>query len=135
MLSLRRFAPVVLIAAFIALVGCTAPIAAKNDEVKAYPEITLSQRSLERQLGFQPPTVARVSNNLLQVTVPVRAKTDHEMNVEYKVVWFDIIGQVIKPETGWVPLRLEPRQPQTVTVQSTSEDAVRYNLQFRVGRE
>lgn len=117
--------------------GCkadTSPIGAKYDEVGRYPNITLSQPSLQEALGFQEPIVTRTPENLMRVSVPVRARSDEELHVEYKPVWLDANLQPISPEMSWTPLRLEPRQPATITVQSTSPAAVNYNLQFRWSR-
>lgn len=118
-----------------AATGCdTGPIAARMDSTSTYPEVSLSQESLRDALAFLPPVVGRVDNGLLRVTVPVRSKADEALHVEYRVTWFDATGQALDPEMTWAPLRLEPRQPASVTVTATSDLAARYNVQFRWGK-
>ena len=133
MVSIRGFAPALLLAGAV-LAGCrydTRPISGGPDEVVNYPDISLSEDTLQHALGFQQPIVSRTSGNLLQVTLPVRGKSNEQLQVEYKVIWFDASGQPLRPDVGWVPLRLEPRQPTSITVNSTSSDAVRFNIQWR----
>lgn len=126
--------------AFMAIAACsgcrsdTAPIPASNDEALSYPQITLSQRSLQGALGFQKPVVTQTGDNLMQVTVPVRARSNQELHVEYKVVWLDASGRPVPPDLSWRPLRLEPRQPHNIIVNATSPKATDYNMQFRWSR-
>ena len=77
---------------------------------------------------FTPPVPA------VQVSVPVRARSNDELHVEYRVVWLDPNLQPIRPEGSWKALRLEPRQPYTVTETASSPAATNYNLQFRWSR-
>jgi len=117
--------------------GCqsdTAPIEAQTDETNAYPRISLSQRSLEKAIGFQEPIVTRSQNGLMRVTVPVRARSNEDLHIEYRVLWFDASGQPITPATGWTPVRLEPRQPQQIVAMSSSAAAADYNMQVRWSR-
>ena len=118
-------------------VGCntdTSVIGGKYDSARSYPNITLSQPALADALGFQEPSVTRTANNLMRVTLPVRALSNEDLHVEYKVNWFDGAGQPILPDTSWATLRLEPRQPAYVAVTSSSPDAINYNIQFRWAR-
>ncbi|MDH3584511.1 MAG: DUF1425 domain-containing protein [Phycisphaerae bacterium] len=112
----------------------TDPVGAAYDDVRAYPNITLSEPSLQPALGFQEPVVTRTPGGLLQVHVPVRARSGEELYLEHKVVWLDDRGVPVPPASSWVPLRLEPRQPTHVRAAATSDAAVNYNLQFRWGR-
>ena len=112
----------------------TSVVGAQYDEVARYPNITLSQPSLSDALGFQEPIVTRNANNIMQVSVPVRARSNDELHVEYRVVWLDPNLQPIRPEGSWKALRLEPRQPYTVTETASSPAATNYNLQFRWSR-
>jgi uncharacterized protein YcfL len=117
--------------------GCkadTSPIGGQYDEVSRYPNITLSQGTLQEALGFQEPIVSRTADNFMHVSLPVRARSNEELLIEYRVIWLDASLQPLRPETAWVPLRLEPRQPYNITVQSTTPLATNYNLQFRWSR-
>lgn len=129
------FALCALAACFVA--GCrsdTSPIGAQSDPHTTYPNITLSQPSLTEAVKFQTPVLSRTANNNMQVTVPVRAASNETLHVEYRVIWFDAGHRALSPEMSWTPLRLEPRQPQQLTVASSSADAVDYNLQMRWGK-
>ncbi|MBI1373836.1 MAG: DUF1425 domain-containing protein [Phycisphaera sp.] len=118
-----------------AMAGCsTDPIEAKWDNVQAYPRISLSQKSLEKALGFQQPTVTRTNNDLMRVSVPIRARSNNELFIEYRVLLFDEAGQPITPATGWIPVRLEPRQPQYIQFTASSPRAKDYNMQVRWSR-
>ncbi len=116
-------------------VGCTDPIAGKGDPFIEYPGVTLSEDSLKEKLGFQKPIISRVDNNLMRVTLPVRARSTEELHVEYKVVWMDEAGIPLRPEGSWTPLTLEKRQPTAITVNATSSDATKFNIQWRWSRK
>ena len=117
--------------------GChsdTSPIGAQSDPFTTYPNITLSQPSLTDAVKFQSPVLSRTTNNNMQVIVPVRAASNETLHLEYRAIWFDATHRPLSPEMSWTPLRLEPRQPQQITVSSSSSDAVDYNLQVRWGK-
>ena len=119
------------------VVGCntdTAVVGGRYDTVRTYPNITLSQRTLEDALGFQEPIVKRTANNLMHVTITVRSLSNEELHVEYRMVWLNEAGQPITPQMTWTPLRMDPRQPQRISITSTSPHAQDYNLQLRWGR-
>jgi len=128
---------IVTLLAGLTLAGCntdTSVIGAEYDDARSYPNITLSQPTLGDALGFQDPKVTRTENDLMHVSLPVRARSNEELHVEYMVTWFDAEGQPLRPRTSWNTLRLEPRQPSYIAVTSTSSEAVNYNLQFRWAR-
>jgi uncharacterized protein YcfL len=120
----------------VSLAGCadTGVIGAKTDEAATYPNLTLSQPSLSQAVRFHPPQVSRTAAGNLLVVVPLRAASNETLHLEYRAVWFDAQHRPIPPEMTWAPLRLEPRQPQQLSVNSSSSDAVDYNLQFRWGK-
>ena len=115
------------------LAGCaaTGPIPAQYDEARHYPNISLSQQSLSRALGFQDPIVTRTRNDLLHVTVPMRSRSNDTLHVDHRVIWLDKEGRPIPPEMSWAPLRLDPRQPHRLVATATSREAEDYNIQMR----
>ncbi len=113
------------------LVGCTQPIAGQPDEVQVYPKITLSEEPLKMVLGFKAPIVTRTASDLMQVTQPIRARSDEPLHLEYRFVWLDALDQPIRPPMSWKHKRLEPRQPEFIQANATSPDAVDYNIQVR----
>ena len=117
--------------------GCyqnTAVVPGRYDSARSYPNVTLAQDTLQEALGFQEPEVTRTRNDLMRVTVPVRARSDETLYVEYRVIWLDEEGQPIGPEMTWAPLRLSPRVPEYVSATSSSERAENYSFQFRWSR-
>ncbi|MEX2673710.1 MAG: DUF1425 domain-containing protein [Phycisphaeraceae bacterium] len=128
--------PLSLVAILLVTVGCqsTAIVPGQYDDAAVYPNVTLSQDSLQKALGFQEPALSRTENDLMRVTVPVRARSNEMLNIEYRVIWLDRDGAPVRPEMIWTPLRLEPRQPQYVSAAASSPAATNYNIQFRWGR-
>jgi uncharacterized protein YcfL len=119
------------------LAGCkadTGPIGPISDEALTYPQLTLSDRSLQKKVGFQKPVVSQTGDGLLHVTVPLRARTDEPVLLEYKPVWLDKSGRPVPPELSWRHMRLEPRQPANIVVNATSKEATDFNIQFRPAR-
>jgi len=118
--------------------GCerqnTAPIGGARDYVEQYPGVSLSDPSLIDALKFQDPIITRNANDLIEVAQPIRADTDEELHIEYKVVWFDDAGVPIEPQTSWTPKRLEPRQLDYIKVAAMSEEATGHNIQIRWSR-
>jgi uncharacterized protein YcfL len=123
--------------ALLCLVGCKGyygPIGPTYESVSTYPKITLSQGSLAEAIRVGEPTLATVANDLLQLNVPIRAHSDDQLHVEYRVVWKDKTGKPIAPQSVWTGIKLAPRQPQNLIATSTSKEAVDYNLQLRWSR-
>ncbi len=80
------------------------------DEVQNYPHLTLWQRSLRTELGFQDPVVLRRPDGLIQVTLSLLGRGEHTVRIEYKVVWLDDRGRAVGPDMAWVPVAFEPGQ-------------------------
>jgi uncharacterized protein YcfL len=120
-----------------ALAGCHAdkpPIGGINDKPGPFPNITLNQQSLQDALRFQTPIVSRTANNNMHVALPLRADSDDTLHIEYRAVWYDAAGREIPPAMSWAPMRLDPRQAAQISVVSTSDAAVDYNIQLRWGK-
>ena len=120
-----------------AIAGCqkpyTGPYEAQYDEYQPYPTVTLSQASLREAIRITEPRVERLSDGLLLVTLPLRSASDEPIHVEWRIEFLDKRGVPIEPRMNWRPLRLEPRQPESISAGSTSGDAENYNVQLRWG--
>lgn len=127
--TLAMLAPVMLLA-----VGCTGVIEGEPDAVNPYPKITLNDPQLQDGLAFNPATVTRTETGMLAVSQPIRATANEPLMIEYRFVWLDSLGAPIRPQTGWVFKRLEPRLPDTIAANSTSADAVDYQIHLRWAR-
>lgn len=117
-----------------ALLGCqNAPIAAEA-ETEPYPKISLNDDELARALRFEPTIVTTTPVGNLQLTQPMRSASNEVLFLEWRVDWFDRNGQIIQPEMTWARLRVEPRMQIRTNAQSTSPDAVDYQIYVRWSR-
>lgn len=128
--------PAVIVLAAALCVGCqsdTEPIAGSPDDANIYPRVTLTSRSLQEALGVGAPVQSETAVGNLQVKLPVRARTADPSHIEYRIVWFDKTGQIVRPAMTWTPKRLEPKVPDQLTFAASSVEAVDYNIQIRWG--
>ncbi|MGN6368807.1 MAG: DUF1425 domain-containing protein [Phycisphaerae bacterium] len=86
----------------IALSGCTDPIAAWQDPIVEYPQVHVDAYSLQQRIRVQKPIASRFGAGQLQVDVPIRNLTDHDLNVDYIYYFTDRRGvQVGEPVTAF----------------------------------
>jgi uncharacterized protein YcfL len=118
------------------MIGCesTGPIAAEPDVTSDYPNVSIANASLQDAVKLNDPTVTRTEQGLLQVIQPIRAAANEQLFIEYKFVFFDEQGRVLRPEMSWRYKRLEQRVPDTITATSTSPDADDYRMLLRWSR-
>jgi len=132
-MTFGRWTLAMLIPAMLA-VGCTGVIEGEPDTVNPYPKIMLNDPQLRDGLAFNPATVTRTETGMLAVSQPIRATANEPLMIEYRFVWLDTLGAPIRPQAGWVFKRLEPRLPDTIAANSTSADAVDYQIHLRWAR-
>lgn len=116
------------------LLGCktdTGPLGAQPDEVLEYPNVTITDPILQHKLAFLPHRQDRIENDLLRISLPIRALSNKAIRIHYRVMWLDKDSVPIKPQMSWKHKRLEPRQPEYIVVNSTSEEAVDFKIQIR----
>jgi len=123
-----------LLIGLIAASGCTGVLEGKPDSTNPYPNITLTTKELYDGLAFNPATVTRTETGMLAVSQPIRARANEPLMIEYRFVWLDSAGAPISPQTGWVYKRLEPRVPETMSANSSSKQAVDYQIHIRWAR-
>src|SRR6266480_487494 len=84
-----------------ASVGCVKPpIECLLDPYPA-SQIHFASKALRDQTAVGTPYATRDdSGNILYVTIPIRAATDQELHVDYRVTFTDKNGQVLN-QTGW----------------------------------
>src|SRR4051812_10272769 len=90
------------------LAGCVKPpIEARLDPYQS-SQINFANRDLKNHTAVGTPTAERApAGNILHVTVPIRAATDLELHVDYRVKFFDKNGQLLS-ETSWFTRTLTP---------------------------
>lgn len=131
-LPLIRLTPLMLV---LGLAGCgTGPIAGQPDETDTYARASLSDPDLQDAVRMNDATVTRTEQDLLHVVQPVRAAANEELFIEYRFVFFDAEGNVLKPEMGWRYKRLEQRVPDVISATSVSAEADDYRLLVRWAR-
>ena len=132
-LAVTRSALVPLVLLGLTAGGCErvkAPIEGRNDPY-GIPQINFSDAELRRRTAVQRPTVSRdESGNLLHVTVPIRSTSNRQLSVEYRTTFFDANGAIIN-STTWFPKTLSPNVPDRIQVNSTSERAADFQIDFR----
>ena len=117
--------------------GCesayTGPLTVPHDEYQPYPNVTVSQGTLAAAIRMREPVVERLPSGLLAVTLPLRSASDETLHVEWRVDFLTERGVPIEPRMQWRPLRMDPRQPASISANSTSPTAEDYNIQLRWG--
>ena len=118
------------------LIGCDnivlPTVEGRNDPYDA-KQVHFSNEELRRDTAVGRPTVTRDQSGLMFVTVPIRDATDVRLYVDYRVTFFDQNRQEIS-KTTWFTKILEPRTPDQVTVNSTSPNAVDFQVDFRYAK-
>ena len=111
--------------------GCVkAPIEGRLDPYEAQ-QIHFASADLKRRTAVGIPTAQRdEAGDILHVTVPVRAATDTELHVDYRVTFFDRNRQQIS-QTGWFTRTLAPNIPDNITVNSMGPRAADFQMEFR----
>ncbi len=139
---MRRFASIavtgILLSGCLLLVGCQGsmpPDAGQPDPLSAdaYPQITALE-GLGKYLAFAPPSVKAGGGRPMSVSVPVRARTDKELNTQYRFEFFDQDGRPIEPVMGWRYLRLPARVQHFMQGAVLDDTAVDWRLQVRPAR-
>ena len=111
--------------------GCVkAPIEGRLDPYEA-KQIHFANADLKRRTAVGMPNAQRDdAGNILYITVPVRAATDTELHVDYRVTFFDRNGQVLN-QTNWFTRTLAPNVPDYITVNSLGGRAADFQLDLR----
>ena len=118
------------------LIGCqrvNPPIEGREDPFGS-PQVTFADRTLKNQTAIGAPRLQRDdAGNLLHVTLPIRSAVTKTITVDYKVTWYDRSGAVLS-ETGWTSKMLEANTPDTIQMNSTSEQAADFRIALRKAR-
>ena len=111
--------------------GCVkAPIEGRLDPHES-KQIHFASADLRRRTAVGMPTAQRdEEGGILYITVPVRAATDTELHVDYRVTFFDRNGQQLS-QTGWFTRTLTPNVPDTIRVNAMGPRAADFQMDFR----
>ena len=114
-----------------AAAGCVKPpIEGRLDPYPA-SQIHFASNDLRNETAVGTPNTTRDdTGNILYITVPVRAATNKELHVDYRVTFLDKNGQVLN-QTGWFTRTLAPNVPDYITVNSLGSRAADFQMDFR----
>jgi hypothetical protein len=114
--------------------GCVKPpIEGRLDPYESQ-QIHFASTDLKNRTAVGTPTATRdAAGDILYITVPVRAATDKELHVDYRVTFKDRNGQVLN-QTGWLTRTLAPNVPDSITVNALSPRAADFQMDFRWAR-
>ncbi len=119
---------------FLALGGCsTAPPAGRADPVSpdAYPRIAVLD-GMKSATVFGIPRVTQTPDAPMTVTVPVRSTAKAQfLNIEYRIVFFDMNGRPLEPAMGFKDMQLPRRLERYMTASALDQRAVDWRLEVR----
>jgi len=118
------------ILALILLTGCIKPPLEGRLEPFAPAQVHFADFDLQQHTTVGIPKTARDEAGLLHVTVPLRAATDLQLYIDYRVTFFDTAGQLLS-QTGWFTKTLTPNVFDQISVASMSPRAADFQIDIR----
>ena len=113
------------------VVGCVKPPIEGRLDPYTPSQIHFASKELRNDTAVGTPNLTRdTEGNILYVTVPVRAATNKELHVDYRLTFFDKNGQVLS-KTGWFTRTLAPNIPDNIEANSSSGRAADFQIDFR----
>ena len=126
----------VLLVAGLTVVGCNsvkAPIEGRQDPYTP-SQVMFTSKDLKNHTAIDAPRVARDdSGGILHVTLPIRAATNMQLYIDYRVSFFDRNGQLIN-QTAWFNKTLAPNVPDQLTANSMSPRAADFQFDLRYAK-
>lgn len=118
--------------------GCDtvkAPGAATPDPVSAaaYPQVTALE-GLGDYVSMDKPIVTQDGKRPLLVVVPVRLRSDREVNAQYRFRFFDDRGRPVHPEMEWRYQVLPARAQIFLEASAPDLSATQWRLDIRPAR-
>jgi len=121
----------VAVAGAVILAGCVKPPIEGRLDPYTPSQIHFAQKELRNETAVGTPTASRDdTGNILYVSIPIRAATNKELHIDYRVTFFDKNQQMLN-QTGWFTKTLSPNIPDTITVNSMGSRAADFQVDFR----
>jgi hypothetical protein len=102
------------------------------------PQIQLvgpDKEDLRAKTVIDAPQQLRNDDDLLFVTVPIRATGDKVLHTQYRVTFFDASGAALPGgPTGWLRKVVQPGASTPIKFNSTTHRAVQWQLELRYAR-
>lgn len=103
-------------------------------EAKDYPQVVAMER-LGRWLSHGEAVVSGgESGQPMSVTVPVRLRSDEEVNAQYRFIFFDAAGGVLRPEMEWRYIVLPGRTEVFLSGTALDDRAAEWRCEVRYAR-
>ncbi len=97
-------------------------------------QVFFDSEALRSDTAADTPNVYRDPSGLLHVTVPVRNVTDHQIRIDYRVIFFDRDHQEID-RSPWHDKFLTPSVPDSVSITATNPRSEYFQVHFRYPEE
>jgi hypothetical protein len=111
--------------------GCVKPPIQGRLDPYEPAQIHFASKDLKNHTAVGTPTATRDdTGDILYIRVPIRAATDRELHVDYRVTFFDRNSQVLN-KTGWFTRTLAPNVPDYITVNSMGPRAADFQMDLR----
>ena len=101
--------------------------------VEDYPQI-VPMEGLGSYVVFAQPLVRSGPDLPMTVQVPLRLESRHEVNAQYRFIFFDASGAQLRPEMEWRYIRLPSRAQRIVEGASVDTNAVDWRFEVRPAR-
>ena len=111
--------------------GCVKPPIEGRLDPYTPSQIHFASKELRNETAVGTPNLTRDdTGNILFVTVPIRAATNKELHVDYRLTFLDKNGQPLS-KTGWFTRTLAPNVPDYITANSNGARAADFQMDFR----
>jgi uncharacterized protein YcfL len=118
------------------LAACDAtPSPARQEEYSGsrYPKINLLG-DLKNDIAADAPVVTMSATEPMKITIPLRALTHHDLDVQYHFTFLDKDGHQVLPDTGWIYVNLPSSAKVPITGASLDTRATDWFVDIRQGR-
>lgn len=117
------------------LAGCDTLPQAKRDPYHddQYPQVAAIE-GMDQYVVYGTPTVVRVEGRPISISVPMRSRSDSDLNVQYRFEFFDQNKQVVRPEMEWRYIQIPPRMQVFLQGDALDTKAVDWRLTVRPTR-
>jgi uncharacterized protein YcfL len=120
-----------LLLSVLALAGCgvNPPIQGREDPY-APAQVHFDSDPLRRATAIGQPVVTRDQFGLLHVMLPIRSAVDAQLQVQYRVTFFDQ-NRTQLDQQSWIDKTLTANTPDQISVNSVDKRAADFQIDFR----
>lgn len=97
-------------------------------------QVNIADSDLRTSTALGPAVIARDEAGLLHVQVPIRAASNKQLYIEYRVSFVDANGMTLPGPTAWFSKTLAPNVPDAIQFNSTSPRAANFHMDLRRSR-